>query len=119
MLVYRFERVFKARGIHRPFTFLKKAGFSESFAAKITKKRVMRLNLREIERLCVLLHCTPNDFYEWTPDDNQQVAEDHPIHVIKKSDKVFELTKTLNTIPLDQLDEIEALINERLNKEKE
>ena len=119
MLVYNFERVFKARGVNRPFSFLKKAGFSDNFAAKVTNKRVMRLNQREIERLCVLLHCTPNDFYEWEPDDAHQVSEDHPLYSIKKTDKVIELTKTLNAIPLDQLNEIERLIQEQIKAEKE
>ena len=117
MLTYNFDRIFKARGIERPFTYLRKAGFSDNFATKIKNNRVKRLNLELIERLCLELHCTPNDLMEWTPDKNQNVNKEHPINNIKKSEKVVDITKTLNSIPLGKLEEIENLISEKLKNE--
>ena len=114
MINYNFDRIFKARGIDRPFTYLTKAGFSDNFATKIKNNRVKRIGLKELEKLCILLHCTPNDFYEWIPDANSQADKDHPLQVIRQSDKVFDLTKTLNSVPLGELDKIEELIIERI-----
>jgi DNA-binding Xre family transcriptional regulator len=74
------------------------------------------LNLEEIERLCVLLKCTPNDFFEWTPDSDNQVNEDHPLNDIRRSDIVIDITKTLNSVPLGQLAEIEQMIKDKINK---
>lgn len=116
MITYNFDRIFKARGIERPFTYLRKAGFSDNFATKIKNNKVSRLNLREIERLCIILRCTPNDFYEWKPDQDNQVDKDHPINNIKKSDKAVNLTKILHSVPLGELDEIEKLIIEKIKK---
>jgi DNA-binding Xre family transcriptional regulator len=116
MLTYNFERVFKAKGIDRPFTFLRQAGFSDNFATKVKNNRVSRLDLRLLERLCLKLGCSPNDFMEWTPDKDQVVDKNHPINVIKKTDKIIDMTKTLNSVPLSKLEEIERLINEQLNK---
>ena len=115
MIRYNFDRMFKARGIERPFTFLRKAGFSDNFATKIKKNNVKRLELKELEKLCLILKCTPNDFFEWTPDKDIQIDENHAINIIRKSDKVVDLTKTLNSVPLGKLKEIETLINEKLN----
>jgi DNA-binding Xre family transcriptional regulator len=115
MIRYNFDRIFKARGIERPFTFLRKAGFSDNFATKINQNKVKRLNLEEIERLCVLLKCTPNDFFEWTPDSDNQVNEDHPLNDIRRSDIVIDITKTLNSVPLGQLAEIEQMIKDKIN----
>jgi DNA-binding Xre family transcriptional regulator len=114
MIIYNFDRIFKARGIDKPFTYLTKAGFSDNFATKIKNNRIKRIGLKELEKLCILLHCTPNDFYEWIPDANSQADKDHPLQVIRQSDKVFDLTKTLNSVPLGELDKIEELIIERL-----
>jgi len=114
MIQYNFDRIFKARGIERPFTYLRQAGFSDNFATKVKNNRVLRMNLKELEKLCVLLRCTPNDFFEWTPDKDLTVDGEHPIHTIRKSDKVVDITKTLNSIPLGQLDEIEQMIQEKL-----
>lgn len=114
MIRYNFDRMFKARGIIKPFTYLTKAGFSDNFATKIKNDRVRRIGLVELEKLCLLLRCTPNDFYEWIPDDDTRMDKDHPLQSIRKSDKVFDLTKTLNSVPLGELDKIEELINERI-----
>ena len=116
MIQYNFDRIFKARGIERPFTYLVKAGFSDNFATKVKNNKIRRIGLKELEKLCILLRCTPNDFYEWTPDVNDKTDKDHPISIIRKSDKVVDLTKTLNSVPLGELDEIEELIKERINK---
>jgi DNA-binding Xre family transcriptional regulator len=64
MLISNFKRILKARGIERPYTFLKNAGFSSSFASKVNGNKVKRLNLSETERLCILLKCASNDFYD-------------------------------------------------------
>jgi len=117
MLKYNFNRIFKARGIERPFTYLRKAGFSDNFATKAKNNRVKRLNLEIIERLCIQLHCTPNDLMEWVPDNGHEIGKDHPINIIKKSVKVVDITRTLNSVPLGKLEEIESLISEKLKNE--
>lgn len=115
MIEYNFERIFKARGINKPFTYLVKAGFSDNFATKIKNHRVKRIGLKELEKLCVILRCTPNDFYEWTPDVDDKIDKKHPLNIIRKTDKVIDLTKTLNSVPLGELEEIEALIKDKIN----
>jgi DNA-binding Xre family transcriptional regulator len=98
--------------------YLKNAGFSENFSIKVTNNRVVRINLRELERLCLILHCTPNDFYEWIPDKDDSVAADHPLNDIKKSGKVIDLTKMLHSIPLGYLEEVESVIQEKMKNIK-
>lgn len=118
MLTYNFTRVFKARGIDRPYDYLKKAGFSSNFASKINRNEAKRVELRELEKLCVVLRCTPNDVVEWEPDTEEMIDEEHPMNIIRKPEKEVDLTKTLNQIPLGQLREIEDLIHERINQSK-
>ncbi len=114
MIKYNFDRIFKARGVNKPFTYLTQAGFSDNFATRVKNNRIKRLELKELERLCLLLRCTPNELFEWTPNEENQNDENHPLQAIKKSEKVFDLTKMLNSVPLGELDEIEELINERI-----
>ena len=116
MLNFNFSRVFKARGIDRPFSYLVKLGYSDNFATRITHSRIDKLNLREIEKLCNLLQCTPNDFIEWTPNNNDENNENHPLYSIRRTDKEIHLTQILNSIPLNKLDDIEKIINETIKK---
>lgn len=114
MLQFNFTRVFKARGIDRPFTFLRGKGFSAYFASKIVNNRVQKIDLQMTEKLCVNLNCTPNDFFEWTPKAGDTIAEDHLLHRIRRTDKVIDITRVLNSVPFDKLAEIEAFIQEKI-----
>jgi hypothetical protein len=40
MLISNFKRILKARGIERPYTYLKNNGFSSSFASKVNGNTV-------------------------------------------------------------------------------
>ena len=112
MLKYNFRKIFKARSIDRPFTFLRQAGFSDNFATKVKNNRVSRLNLDLLERLCLRLDCTPNDFMEWTPDEDHNADKKYALYELKRTDKILELTRSLNLFPLSKLEEIERLIKE-------
>ena len=116
MLTFNFTRIFKARGIDKPFSYLVKAGYSDNFATRIVNNRVQRINLTDLEKLCELFQCTPNDLLEWIPDSNDSDNDKHPLISIKRSDLVVQLTKILNSIPLDKLSEIERVIKKEIEK---
>jgi DNA-binding Xre family transcriptional regulator len=116
MLTFNFTRIFKSRGIDKPFSFLVKLGYSDNFATRIVNNRIERLNLKDIEKLCVLFQCTPNDLIEWIPQNSDLTNDNHPLISLKRNDKVVQLTKILNSIPLDKLNDIETMINERIKK---
>jgi DNA-binding Xre family transcriptional regulator len=116
MLTFNFSRIFKARGIDRPFSYLVKVGYSDNFATRIVNNRNRRLDLADIEKLCELLQCTPNDFLEWIPDSKDKINDKHPLISMKRSDKVVQLTQILNSVPLDKLSEIESMIKKEIEK---
>jgi DNA-binding Xre family transcriptional regulator len=114
MLTFNFTRIFKSRGIDKPFSYLVKLGYSDNFATRIVNNRIERLNLKDIEKLCEHFQCTPNDLLEWIPSNQDLNNETHPLISIKRSNKVVELTKILNSIPLDKLNDIETMINKEI-----
>jgi DNA-binding Xre family transcriptional regulator len=114
MLTFNFTRIFKSRGIDRPFSYLVKLGYSDNFATRIVNNRIKQLNLKSIEKLCEHFQCTPNDLLEWIPSSQDLNNENHPLVSIKRSNKVVELTKILNSIPLDKLNDIETMINKEI-----
>ena len=116
MLSFNFKRIFKARGIDKPFSFLVKVGYSDNFATRVANNRIQRLDLTELEKLCVLFNCTPNDLLEWIPDSKDKNNDNHPLISIKRSDKVVQLTQILNSLPLDKLNEIESVIKKEIDR---
>lgn len=118
MLIYRFDRIFKARGIAHPFTYLRNAGFSDTLASRIKNNKVKRLGMIHLEKLCILLKCTPNDVVAWVPDSKTDIEADHPLNSLRQTDTEIDLVKTINSIPLGKLEKIEQLIKDELNKEE-
>ncbi len=74
------------------------------------------MDLREMEKFYILLRCTPNDIYEFTPEPEKEVDADHPMNQVKKTDKAVDLIKTLSNVPLGKLSAIEYKIKEELEK---
>jgi len=116
MLTFNFSRIFKARGIEKPFSYLVRIGYSDNFATRIVNNRIKRLDLTDLEKLCELLQCTPNDLLEWIPESKDKTNDKHPLISIMRSDKVVQLTQILNSVPLDKLSEIESVIKKEIEK---
>lgn len=119
MFKFTFDRFFKAKGIDKPFTFLVRAGFSENFATRVNQNRVQRIGLKELEKLCLALRCTPNDLIDWIPDQTINTDKEHPIHALRKSGKEIDLRGVLQSMTLDELEDIDVLIQEKLNSRQE
>lgn len=110
MVKLNLNRIFKARGIEQPYRFLVKGGFVSFTAHKYKNGKVEQIRLDHIEQLCVLLNCTPNDIFEWTPNDLLDDRNDHPLQKIRKQEKKIEIGKLLSKMPLQKLEEIERML---------
>ena len=89
MLVYNSTRFFKAKGIQKPFTYMVTHGFSDNFATAFVHNRFRKLNLDDVQRLCELLLCTPNDLIQWIPETKHADNPAHPLRSLKRNTKVM------------------------------
>lgn len=110
MLIYNLERIYRARGIDKPFAFFRAAGFSESYSAKLKNGMVTGMKLATLEKLCEILHCTPHDVLEWRADNGSMITKDHPLRILESKNKPPDMTTLMKTIPLDKLKEFEQLV---------
>ncbi len=118
MLKYNFEPIIFARGIERPYTYFVNAGFSTQLATKLKNNQVKILRPKTIEKLCLLLNCTPNDIMEWHPTQHQLGDNTHALHAIKANnlDKIEHLTDLLRKVPLDKIEDIQTFIKTQQEK---
>jgi len=54
---------------------------------------------------------------QWVPDKSIDDPSTHPLAPLMRSEKVLDLTRTLNSVPFDKLLEIEKLIQTEINKD--
>ena len=116
MLYFNFTRLFKAKGIETPAKYLVQHGFSDKFATRVVRNDFRRLNLDDVQRLSELFLCTPNDLLQWIPEKSTSDPTTHPLAPLMRTEKVMDLTRTLNSVPFERLLEIEKLIQEEVNK---
>lgn len=96
------------RGIERPYTFLVKNGFSAQAATTWSQNQVGCIKPSQIETLCRLLNCTPNDFFEWREDNKTVIPDGHALRTLKKSNSNL----SLNELPLDKLEKLGEMLAE-------
>lgn len=115
MLSFNLHEIFKARQIERPYSFLVKAGISPQSATKIINSDTRILRLDHIEKLCLILHCEPNDLLVYKPDSNSYVSENHPLNKLISNDADSKWQEKFKTLPLSQLKEISRQISDMEN----
>lgn len=109
MLKLNLQKVFMVRNITKPSTFLGKMGINHYSARNYTNgsQRIVGLDL--IEKICIELHCTPNDLLEWIPEKEIQ---DHPMNQLKSSD-IASIAQKLRNIPFDKLSGLNDWFNQQ------
>lgn len=102
MLKYNVKNLMKVRGITHPYAFLRKRGFSHSTAARMAGEKMVGITPSLIESLCLVLKCTPNDLFVWTPGNGEVVSEGHPLKKLIAKESVS-LDDLGNDIAVDRI----------------
>jgi len=111
MLSLNLKTIFNARGIERPYTFLVNAGFTSHTAHILINSHTRNIKLDQLELLCKALVCEPSDLFLYSPSNNDQLAQDHPLLKLKQDVKPQNWKEKLATMPYKQLKEITEQIN--------
>lgn len=109
MLLYRPEKMMDMRGIQKKTAFLVGLGMTYPAASRYLKTEMQLVNLDTMEKICIALNCTPSDLFEWRPDKNTVVPENHSLNTLEKKKSLQEMVKD---IPSDKLKLVENLLNQ-------
>src|SRR5215213_9521362 len=112
MLFFNIKRVLGLRGIDKPYAFLVKNGFVSQTATNIINNQIGRITPQQIEKLCLLLHCTPNDLFDWRATANSAVPENHPLRTLVKEEVPLPISEMVRDLPVEKLSRLETMINE-------
>ena len=81
-------------------------------ATNLVTQKAAAPKIEHIETLCRALNCTPNDLYEWIPDDS--LPENHQLNTLQR-DKIVKLNNLMNEISLEKLADVEKFLKD-MNK---
>ncbi len=118
MLTLNLKPIFIARGIEKPYSYLVKAGFPPYTAHNLLNSKTISFQLRNIDKLCSILNCTPNDLLVWTNNRDEKLADNHPLTRLKKRNVDLNWQDTFKTVPLEDLELIVSAVNKLKNDKK-
>lgn len=110
MLYFNFARIFRLKGIERPFRYLTNNGYSSGYATKITNNRVLEINLERLEKFCRDFNCTPNDIFDFRPYSNDNLPKDHALYTLTKKEISGEVIAKIHGLPADKIQQIHDII---------
>jgi DNA-binding Xre family transcriptional regulator len=110
MLKINIQRILAGRAIDRPYTYLINQGFSRSIATRLNTGKIKQLKLSDIERLCLMFECTPNELLEWIPGEKESGQSLRDLIRVNPNVNIRAL---LNQLPYAKIAEMEDLISEK------
>lgn len=116
MLRYDLKRVMRARGKLRYFHFLRQHGFGSNTASRLLNAHVRNINVDQVERLCLILDCTPNDLLEWEPDSDIMSPEEKALSQLIRSDEVDKVSSLLYQVPMSKLNDVAKYLKSQIEK---
>jgi len=117
MLDFNIKRLFDQRGIDKPYTFLVKRGFVAQTATNLANNQVGYIKPAQMEKLCLLLNCTPNDLFDWRPDKNDSISDNHALRSLVRTQNATSVAQLVNDIPADKLEKLAEMVT-NLNRDK-
>ncbi|MFN7118258.1 MAG: helix-turn-helix domain-containing protein [Saprospiraceae bacterium] len=112
MLHFDLVGMMRRREIENPYRFLVKNGFNYHTARHLLRNERDSLSYKNLEKLCLLLHCTPNDLFVWQKPTDAVVAENHPLHQLKPKPQEVNIMQKLQELPLDKLELVKQFVKE-------
>ncbi|MBE0539673.1 MAG: helix-turn-helix transcriptional regulator [Ignavibacterium sp.] len=116
MLKLNANAIFAAKSIVKPNAFLRKNGFTTNTASKIVTGKIKAIQLGRLEKLCLLLNCTPHDILEWEPDTTLGDPKKFEMSKLIKDKKIVVLSEELRGLTLAQVEEVHRFVEIKKNE---
>ena len=116
MLYFSIKRLMELRGIDKPYAFLVKNGFVSQTATNMINNRLGRITPEQMERLCLILNCTPNDLFDWRQNENTSVSDNHALRSLVK-EKTPSVAQMVKDLSVEKLSKLHDIINDLKNEE--
>lgn len=87
MIIFNVKSLLVARGYKATPYLLTKMGISINNAKRLLNGSTKTLSLKDVEKLCVFLNCTPNDLLNYIPEPDPTGTEGYMLHTLTKNNE--------------------------------
>lgn len=110
MLSINAGRVFKLRGLSGYLIRLVRAKISRRTARGFLDGSAVNIRLKHLEKMCLMLNCTPNDLFDWKPDEEINPPESHALYSLQRNEEIKLFSEKLKDVPIEKLAELNEII---------
>ena len=118
MIYLNLNNILQAKGIDKPNQYLFQNGISRHNAHRLLNHVTDSISFKLIEKLCLILNCTPNELFTWSNTSKIPHLDKHAIQTIKYEGSSGNINQALQQLPVNKLNELRNLIN-NLSKDNE
>ncbi len=115
MLYVDLAQYMESREIQSPRRFLVEQGFTYHTAGRLLRSELRSISYKNLEKLCLIFNCTPNDLYRWKPgtkDSGDRIA----LRKLYGRSGSGGILGKLKQLPDSKLEQIKSLVD-RLSQE--
>ena len=111
------KKIFAARAIEKPQGFLRNRGFSPHTASDLVTGRTVQIKFKVLERLRMVLNCTPHDLLVWEPDEGVKEPQAFELRALIKDKEIIKINEQLRGMTLTDVAEVNRFVLE-MRKQK-
>lgn len=115
MLILNVKRMMTLRGIDEHYAYLTRHGFVHQTAVNMVAGQTRSVKPEQLEYLCTILSCTPNDLFEWRESERAPLADDHPLRTLER-EQPHRIASLLSDVPVEKLAAIKQFVEELKQK---
>lgn len=113
MLKFDLKRIAEKRGYGNVNEYLRKNGIEVQKAWRLGSGRMKKWDVRDIEKLCLVFRCTPDDLFVYTPVKDKNYDETQPLNKLTRADESLAILNYLKSKSMDEIRELENELAER------
>lgn len=111
MISLNLHRIMLQKGITRSYTYLRHLGITHFVATKYIAGSYKSMKFKDIEKMCIAMHCTPNDLLEWRKTENDiDLPLTHPLKVLHHTETTTNINQLLINANPETLKEVQKLL---------
>ena len=110
MLTLNIKKHCRLRNYPDSAAFLRTRGVTSWLSHRLSNEKLSNISFANLEMLCHLFKCTPNDLFEWTPGSSSDDVSNHPLHALRPQSEPLLRVETLS---FSQLKEIAKIIDDK------
>lgn len=114
MITINVSAVLNEREVKNHASYLHQNGFTWHTASRMLSKNTKGITFKNLERLCTVLHCTPNDVLVWNADNGAKPDSSQPLHQLVSPELKAYVTHGFKNLPIEKLREIRKIIEQEV-----